>query len=134
MWVVVPDVVADRSGTLREWEIHAPKLLNMGHTLAMAVQNGMTQADVPESASVVFVGGTTEWKWRNLKMWTDNFSRVHVGRVGSERLLWMAHDAGAESCDSTGWGREGYGSGRIQGLMNYLEESTTGRKQQIMSL
>jgi hypothetical protein len=130
MWIVVPDCVADRDGTMREWEKWANQLLSIGHTLAMAVQDGMTPDDVPTEASVIFVGGTTKWKWRNLKMWTSSFSRCHVGRVGSYRMLCMAHEAGAESCDSSGWGREGYGSRRISGLIRYLEESTHGKRQQ----
>jgi hypothetical protein len=130
-WVVVPDVVADRDGTLREWERCSKRLLDRGHTLAMAVQDGMTPADVPDEASVVFVGGTTKWKWRNLPMWAATGRRLHVARVGSERMLWMAHEAGAESCDSTGWGREGYGSGRIAGLLRYLEQSSNGGRPQM---
>lgn len=74
--------------------------------MAFAAQDGMTPADVPSDADVVFVGGSTSWKWANLRMWTDNFPRVHVGRVNSRRLLEQAEQAGAESCDGTGWFRD----------------------------
>ena len=105
MWVVVPDWVGDRDETLRRWDQHADAIQAFGVPMAMAVQDGMTHADVPAEASIVFVGGTTSWKWRNLRTWTDNFPRVHVGRVNTYKLLWMAHEAGAESTDGTGWFR-----------------------------
>ena len=77
-----------------------------GCPLAFAAQDGMTPADVPNNADVVFIGGTTSWKWRNLLSWTVAFPRVHVGRVNSRRLLEQAETAGAESCDGTGWFRD----------------------------
>jgi len=105
-WVVVPDWVGDREKTLELWGQHAPALKAFGVPLAIAVQDGMTPADVPADAEVVFVGGSTSWKWRNLPMWTNAFKRVHVGRVNSLRLLLMAEKSGAESCDGTGWFRD----------------------------
>lgn len=84
----------------------------------------MTKEDVPTDADVIFVGGSTDWKWKNLYEWTKNFKRVHVGRVNSERLLWIAHEAGAESCDGTGWVRGG--EERLEELHRYLQQSTGG--------
>jgi hypothetical protein len=56
---------------------------------------------------------------------------VHVARVNSERLLWMADDAGAVSCDGTGWMRGG--EERLAELEHYLEISTgRGRPQMVM--
>jgi hypothetical protein len=133
LWVVVPDVVADREATLDKWDKWVPQIRSvLPHTdLAFAVQDGMTKDDVPSNADVVFVGGTTEWKWKNLRTWTDNFKRVHVARVNSERLLWMADDAGAVSCDGTGWMRGG--EERLIELEHYLEISTgRGRPQMVM--
>lgn len=121
-WVVVPDWVGDRDETLRRWDEHAPALLAYGHPLAMAVQDGMTPDDVPKEAKVIFVGGTTSWKWRNLRMWTEAFSRVHVGRVNTKKLLYQAHDAGAESCDGTGWFRGD--KKQLAGLWEYLTETS----------
>lgn len=127
-WVVVPDVVADREATLASWERWAPELRAYGWPLAFAVQDGMTQADVPPDADVIFVGGTTEWKWATAWDWCNNNPRVHVGRVNSYRLLWNCHDAGAESCDGTGWFRGD--QEQLAGLERYLEESqTNGRAQ-----
>ena len=132
-WVVVPDVVADREGTLASWKRWEPILSEQypNLPLAMAVQDGMTPADVPASAKIIFVGGSTEWKWRNLPMWTDAFPhRVHVGRVNTERLLWQADRAGAISCDGTGWLR---GDQRqLEGLERYLEHSSRDNHPQIV--
>ena len=118
LWVVVPDWVGDRDETLRRWDQHAPALQAFGAPLAMAVQDGMTPADVPAECAVVFIGGSTSWKWRSLPMWASSFSRVHVGRVNSMRLLLMAENAGAESCDGTGWFRDPV---RTAELAAYLE-------------
>ncbi len=120
IWVVVPDWVGDRDETLRRWDKHAPALKSFGVPLAFAVQDGMTVEDVPAEAEIIFAGGTTSWKWRNLRMWTEAFPRVHVGRVNSRRLLEQAESVGAESCDGTGWFRE---PRRTQELENYLSKS-----------
>jgi hypothetical protein len=128
LWALVPDVVGDRSGTLRRWNSYAPRLSEYGWPLGFAVQDGMTPNDVPSQATVVFVGGSTRWKWRSLQTWCKEFRRVHVGRVNSYRRLWECHDAGAESCDGTGWFRGDHGSGRPwHGLLAYFEEAT-GRR------
>jgi len=92
----------------------------------------MTTKDVPISADVVFVGGSTEWKWATMPMWCGNFQRVHVGRVNTYRLLWKCHDAGAESCDGTGWWRGDQKQARD--LRAYLEESTNGGRMRQSSL
>jgi hypothetical protein len=66
----------------------------------------MTPADVRQLApDVVFVGGSTEWKWETAEMWCREFPRVHVGRVNSPRRLYELESWGCESCDGTGWNR-----------------------------
>ena len=134
LWMVVPDVVADRTRTMeafRKWQPYlAEKYPNT--PLAFAVQDGMTKDDVPPESEVVFIGGTTEWKWKNMKHFTTHFPRVHAARVGTERLLHMAHNAGCESADSTGFTRGG--EHRIAGLHRYLEETTNGKKHNQLEL
>lgn len=105
LWALVPDVVGDREGTLCDWQEYAPVLKRFGWPLAFAVQDGMTHRDVPHDADVVFVGGSTEWKWTTFSDWCARFPRVHVGRVNTWRNLIRADKAGAESCDGTGWTR-----------------------------
>ena len=121
IWTVVPDWVGDRDETLRRWGVYAPRLRAYGTPLAMAVQDGMMPSDVPAEASVVFVGGSTSWKWGTLHMWTAMFARVHVGRVNSKRLLAAAEASGAESCDGTGWFRH---PKRTAELEQYLIDTT----------
>jgi len=120
MWAVVPDWVGDRDKTLELWKKHSPALKAFGIPLAFAAQDGMTPDDVPSDAEVVFVGGSTSWKWRSLSMWTKNFPRVHVGRVNSRRLLEIAEENGSESCDGTGWFRD---PKRTQELEDYLKST-----------
>lgn len=124
LWALVPDVVGDRDATLREWDTWAPELASYGWPLAFAAQDGMTPDDVPSEADVVFVGGSTEWKWLSIHGWCESFPRVHVGRVNGEKGLWICHEAGVESCDGTGWFR---GDRRQEaGLTRYLERSSRG--------
>lgn len=121
-WVLVPDVVGDRTRTLQRWDIYAPIARKFGWPLAFAAQDGMIPSDVPEEAQVVFVGGSTEWKWRTVTMWCDAFKRVHIGRVNTYRRLFECHDAGAESTDGTGLTR----GDQIQwrGFQAYLAQSS----------
>jgi hypothetical protein len=105
MWVAVPDVVADRPATIALWAKWVEEVGTLGHPLAFVVQDGMTPADVPAEASIVFVGGSTAWKWATIELWADSFDRVHVGRVNSPRRLRECARLGVESVDGTGWFR-----------------------------
>lgn len=104
-WTLVPDAVGDRERTLRMWHRYASVARAVRAPLAFAAQDGMTFADVPRDAEVVFLGGSTEWKWSNLFAWCAHFPRVHVGRVNGLRGLRLCAKAGAESCDGTGFSR-----------------------------
>lgn len=128
----MPDVVANRDETIKSWWKHYSKVHAFCPRLAFVVQDGMSTSDVPENADLVFVGGTTEWKWSTLRMWCAEFPRVHVGRVNTERMLWMAHNCGAESCDGTGWFRGD--KKQLEGLRRYLEESTFGKSQHELAI
>lgn len=128
LWLLVPDVPFNREGTLVEWKKWAPRLKDYGVPLAFAVQDGMTQDDVPSDAQIIFVGGTTEWKWRTVMQWCLDNDDVHVGRVNSYGLLWKAMEAGAESCDGTGWFRGN--QEQLAGLELFLEEQVKGGRPQ----
>ena len=125
-WVAVPDVVADADATFEEWSKWSPMLANSGFTLALVVQDGMTPSAVRRRClsmpSVIFIGGTRQWKFRTLWQWCQEFPRIHVGRINTERDLWRCDDAGAESVDGTGWFMGGIK--RLRPMLNYLHRST----------
>ena len=125
-WVAVPDAVSDRGQTLSNWERYWRRCAEYGWPLAFVVQDGMKPEDVPEDAAVVFVGGSMIWKLRSLEEWAQRFDRVHVGRINTERLLWVCHDAGIESVDGTGW----YHDKQFADLEKYLLTATEARKRQ----
>lgn len=108
IWIVVPDVVFDGAATLAQWNQLAEGYRKRYVPLAIAVQNGMTPDDVRSLAvqpDVIFIGGTTEWKWETVGTWCAEFPRVHVARVNGRRALDASYLAGAESCDGSGWFR-----------------------------
>lgn len=124
MFVVTPDVVADRDATLREWDkwTHpAHWFMNYDFPRAFVVQDGMTIEDVPSNADWVFIGGSQKWKRQNIYQFCRAFENVHVGGINSPRRLWVCHKSGAKSIDGTGWMR-----GDKQqwiGLLQYLYRS-----------
>jgi hypothetical protein len=105
LWVICPDAVADKDETLRKWDQHYEKLAAYGFPVAFAVQDGMVRQDVPDKAALVFVGGSTKWKWATLGAWAAWFPRVHVGRVNTLPRLMECEERGVESIDGTGWFR-----------------------------
>lgn len=119
LWAVVPDVVGDRDATLRDWDRYYPVVRDHGFIPAIALQDGMMPDDVPYEAQVVFVGGSTRWKWRTLPMWTEHFQRVHIGRVNTFDRLVEAERCGVESGDGTGFTRGDQRQWR--GLVAFLE-------------
>lgn len=123
IWILSPDCVGDKPKTLNLWDEWETELRSLGWPVAMAMQDGMTPDDF--KGDLAFIGGSTSWKWRNLSMWKD-VPRFHVGRVNTERHLWQAHEAGAESCDGTGWFRDPHEE--LPALIRYLEESTSGAR------
>lgn len=105
MWAAVPDVVADLSGTLRNWNKFNERVAEYEWPLAFVVQDGMTPEHVPDQAEVVFIGGTYKWKWNNAPKFAQVFDRVHIGRVNTLQKLRRCDELGVESVDGTGWFR-----------------------------
>lgn len=121
LWAAVPDVVADRQGTLANWKLYADEILNLGWPAAFCVQDGMTPDDVPEQAGIVFVGGTDRWKFPNLKMWTESFPRVHCARVNAPKMFEACERLGCESIDGTGWFRDPSRDDKVPALERFIE-------------
>lgn len=125
-WALVPDVVGDWPATVREWGVWEPALRSLGWPLAVAVQDGSRPEDVRAlGADVVFVGGSTAFKWSTFQRWCDEFPRVHIGRVNTPREGWRCYMAGAESIDGTGWMRT---TRQRQGLWKLLEAMDSGER------
>lgn len=102
-WIVVPDKVADRDESLRMAAEWLPKLRGIA-PLLFAVQDGMTEADVPDECGV-FLGGSTEWKLATMRQWGEFCRRTgryyHVARVNSSRRIAASKEAGADSIDGS---------------------------------
>lgn len=124
IWALVPDVVGNREKTLEQWGMFVEVIAgSCGWKTALAVQDGMTREDVlglKFHPDVIFVGGSTEWKWKTAHLWCKEFPRVHIGRVRSRRLPYC-QQIGAESCDGTGWFRESVRGRPARQLEAWLE-------------
>jgi len=120
IWSLVPDVVGDKLATLDLWHQYASEVKACGFRPAFAVQDGMMPEDVPDAAEVIFVGGSTEWKWNTAGMWCDAFDHVHIGRVNTLRWLRVSAKHGAKSVDGTGWFRGD--QAQREGLRSFLAE------------
>ena len=129
-WVLVPDVVANREAPLAKWYLYHPVAASYGWPVAMAVQDGMTPDDVPDEADVIFVGGSTDWKWQSLPMWAETGRRIHVGRVNEIYKVELCESLGVESVDGTGWMRGTSGGRQAKDLEAWLERK---RKQKTVS-
>ena len=126
LWAAVPDVVGDAAATSERWQRYAGEVARFKYPTAFVVQDGHQVVDVPPTAAVVFVGGSTEWKRQTITYWCDHFPRVHVGRINTYRWLRYCADAGAESCDGTGFGRGD--KKQLAGLMQFLREEEAGAR------
>lgn len=105
LWALVPDVVMDKEKTISEFYKYLPLIQKYDFIPAFAVQDGMLPVDVPLEAKVIFIGGSTKWKWETLHIWSSSFDRVHVGRVNGRLQLQACLLNGVESVDGTGWFR-----------------------------
>lgn len=117
-FIVLPDVVAGGMASLRFSLDWLSDVLftdatyfdgeESGMVYYLAVQDGMTPADIPDSVwphiGGLFVGGTVEWKEETMSQWAElahaNGVKCHVGRVGTARRVAMAKAAGVDSIDS----------------------------------
>jgi hypothetical protein len=115
-WIVLPDIVAGGSASLRlslDWldalrnrpELHGAQYL-------LAVQNGMEPGHIaplvdPEVG--IFVGGDTPWKLAMMATWArlahERGALCHVGRVNTVRRIRLCAAVGADSFDGSGVSR-----------------------------
>ena len=107
-FVVVPDIVAAGLDSLRVSLGWLPRLAGVAKRRLLAVQDGMSAADVAPYLSPevgIFVGGSTEWKLATMRAWGQlartHGAYLHVGRVNTIRRIRYCQDAGADSFDGT---------------------------------
>lgn len=117
----MPDVVANMKATINNWYRYVGDVRAYGWPVAFAAQDGMTPENVPLDADLVFIGGTTAWKWNALPTFARAFKRVHVGRVNSLEKIYRCEDFGVESCDGSGWFRDTAGGRRGRHLLWWLQ-------------
>lgn len=108
LWSVAPDIVCGGPASLARSLEWLPWLLDRTPRALIAVQNGMTAADLRPFVGArvgLFVGGDTEWKEASLPMWgrlkAETGCFLHVGRVNSARRIRLCALAGADSFDGT---------------------------------
>lgn len=101
-WVIIPDVVCDKDATLSSWWFYRQFT---SWSRAFVLQDGITLEELPD-ADIYFLGGSTDFKWSTARYWCEKLPRVHIGRVRSMKIHFCER-IGAESCDGSGWLREG---------------------------
>lgn len=108
-FVVIPDIVAGGMHSFSFSMDWLPRLYTCKHLL-FALQDGMDPLAVGEllkeySKVGLFLGGTTEWKLREMYGWGMVAAALgrwlHVGRVNTRRRLRLCAEAGATSFDGT---------------------------------
>ena len=111
LWAALPDVYGDWLRTLERGWHYREELLSRGIRVAIALQNGI--GDWSEalalSPDAVFVGGSTEWKWKYAEEICAYFQPrgiwVHIARVSGYLKARESLRIGADSIDGTGWMR-----------------------------
>lgn len=133
-WLVVPDVPFDGERTVELWKSTAHTYKQFHVPLALAVQDGMTPESVHDlevQPDVIFIGGTTAWKWDNVRGWCQSFERVHVARVNGRAGLDICQDAGAESCDGSGWFRGN--PAQLEALVEFIAEHNNLDRRELLN-
>lgn len=107
-WIVLPDIVAGGIASLELSLRWSNRCLSVCPLVLIAVQDGMQETDLEHlvGRSVgIFLGGSTAWKLATMGAWGSFCARLgvyyHVARVNTERRMWMAIAAGADSIDGS---------------------------------
>lgn len=106
IWAVCPDVIGDHSQTLALWPEHSEWIRSQGLIPAFVLQNGCeTIEQVPDDATVLFIGGDTEYKLGpapvRIISESPKTTWAHMGRVNSYKRLNYAKSIGCHSVDGT---------------------------------
>jgi len=116
-WIVIPDKVGDWEETIKMSMRWTNILLSYNRPLMIVAQDGSELNDYHTLRSIVrsriyagvFVGGSTDWKIKNMKAISDICTAAnkicHVGRVNSRMRILQCNDAGVHSLDGSGASR-----------------------------
>lgn len=116
---VLPDIVGGGERSLELSLTWAPRVRSAHWQWYLAVQDGLQARHLdglPDWIAGVFVGGTTEWKWKTAAYWRVEAARrgllCHVGRVSSMTRVRAMKAIDVGSIDSAvplfskdNWGR-----------------------------
>jgi len=109
-FLVLPDLIGKGKESLEFSSKWAEELKGVGIPFALALQDGMEEVEVEEfvrvhDIKVLFVGGTTKWKWKTAPKWVKLAKKLgikcHIGRVPSVKRVYQARKVGAHSIDTT---------------------------------
>jgi hypothetical protein len=107
-WTTIPDIVAGGAASLELSLRWMRQVLDECERGLLAVQNGMTVADVEPFIGPrvgIFVGGDTAWKMSTMAQWAELARKkgawCHIGRVNSPKRIRSCQTAGATSFDGT---------------------------------
>ncbi len=105
LFVACPDTVGDYQETRKLWEHWRPQFSDW--PLAYVGQDG--EIDIPDNASALFLGGTTDWKMSEdasnlIRIAAGRGLHVHIGRVNwgkRYRHFRQMHGSEKFTCDGT---------------------------------
>lgn len=106
-FVVLPDIVAGGRASLDFSLTWRERLGEPACPLLLAVQDGMTPAEVAPllPALGIFIGGSTEWKLATAYAWgalaREREAWCHMGRVNTARRIALCAAAGMHSFDGS---------------------------------
>lgn len=105
LFATAPDVVGDWAATWERAEPMLERIRALGFKAAIVLQDGADRLEW-DRFDVVFVGGTTAWKWGfdGARLCAETKARgkwLHIGRVNSRTALRRAERFGADSTDGT---------------------------------
>ena len=108
VFVVAPDIVCGGDLSIRTSLAWLPWLLERTERVLLAVQDGMTAADIGPHLSArvgVAVGGSTGWKLGTVQTWArlarERGAWCHMLRVNTARRIALARAAGCDSADGS---------------------------------
>lgn len=107
-WVVAPDIVGGGQRSLDLTCSWLDYLLSGSRLVLVAVQDGLTPADVRPLLNDrvgLFLGGSTEWKLATAVGWGKLAAEArcyyHVARVNTRQRIFLCAEAGAHSFDGS---------------------------------